>query len=488
MPAGLSQAELTLYRQGHAGQREGRPGEAIAAYRQLVSRRPDLADVWAELASLYALTGAWEHALAAYRHRLELRPGDALAWHNLAVLLQSLSRPAEAVVAFREALRLEPEIACAWYGLGCAHRRQAQHPEALSAFQQAVRFDPGFAQAWYRLGNLHEHQEECSDAIRAYRQAVRSKPAFAAAWYRLGVLCRDDGQIPQAIEALLAALRLKPHDTEAWVDLGITYSQQRNRKGVLDVYEELAILEPAAAEAFASHYVDKGSAAPEAARALPPSMPGAIAAGVWGGRSGCHPLAETWYEMGVAHRKQGDLAEALSDFVEAVRFDPDHGKSWFCLAALYRAANRLDEALHALREVVRLKPGLAVAWHDLATIQAQRGRHHKAMTAFRKVIELQPENVGAWLGLGRECIALEHDDGLANVLGRLRVLDAPSAERLAREYASAPRRPFAPSFPEPRPARKPEAIFRDASSFGAWLLAIDAPPMPLAHAGLGQTA
>ena len=238
---------------------------------------------------------------------------------------------------------------------------------------------------------------------------MRAKRDFAAAWYSLGVLCRDEGQLEQAMNAFLEALHFKPHDTDTWLGLGITYAKQRNRKGVLDVFEELALLDPTVAETFATQYVNNWPAAPETNLALPPAAP--RRAPVQGKRSGVHPLAETWYEMGVLHRREGKVGEAISDFVEAVRFDADHAKAWFCLSALYRAAGRIEEALSALREVVRVKPQLPAAWRDLAMIQAQRGQHHKAVKALGKVVQLQPEDAASWHALGRECIHVGDADG-----------------------------------------------------------------------------
>jgi tetratricopeptide (TPR) repeat protein len=488
--SGLSEAEVGLYRTGHTRGLEGRPAEAIAAYRQLIARRPEMADVWSELVSLYSVTRDWGQALAAARQLVQLRPEDALSWHNLAVLLQNHARPAEAIPAFREALRLDCQMSRAWHGLGCAHRAQGQHREALAAFQQAVRLDPDLAQAWYRLGSLHEHYEDFADAIRAYREAVRVKRDFAAAWYNLGVLHRDEGQLPQAMNAFLEALHFKPHDTDTWLGLGITYAKQRNRQGVLDVFEELAVLDPAVAEAFATQYVNNWPTAEETTLALPP--PAARRTPVHGKKTGIHPLAETWYEMGVLHRREGRSAEALSDFAEAVRFDPDHAKAWFSLAALYRVQNRVDDALAALREVVRLKPQVPAAWRDLATIQSQRGQHQKALKALGKVVQLQPEDAGAWCALGRECIAVDDADGLASVVTRLRSLEPVAAERLVLEHATAAARresvsavAVALASPAVVPAASAErnAPPKAASSFDTWLYSIDEPPFAPGSAG-----
>jgi Tfp pilus assembly protein PilF len=66
-------------------------------------------------------------------------------------------------------------------------------------------------------------------------------------------------------------------------------------------------------------------------------------------RESAHPLAETRYAIGAQNRKRGAALEAVSDFVEAVRFDPDHAKAWFSLAGLYETLGRPEDALCALR-------------------------------------------------------------------------------------------------------------------------------------------
>jgi tetratricopeptide (TPR) repeat protein len=176
--------------------------------------------------------------------------------------------------------------------------------------------------------------------------------------------------------------------------------------------------------------------------------------------------------MGVLHRKRGEAREAISGFLEAVRFDPDHAKAWLSLAALYRACGREADALDALRELLRLKPGLAAAWCDLGNLHARRGQHEKAGTAFRQAIQVKPEYAGAWLGLGRSCVALGNASGLAEVLHTLRTLAAPLADLLEREAGTPPRvaEPAQPaaSGPSARSSPRP-APPRTAASFEPWL-------------------
>jgi tetratricopeptide (TPR) repeat protein len=394
-------------------------------------------------------------------------PREGSAWCERALQLQRQERTAEAAEAYREALRLEPNRTLAWFGLGLALRRLGRQQEALAAYQQAVRVAPDFAQAWYRLGRLHEQQGEYPEAIHAYREAVRGEPDHAVAWYDLAILCREEGRLADAVEAFLATLRLKPRFTDAWLGLGISYAKQNNRPGILEVYQQLAGLDPATAEAFASQYVETRCEPV----APPPPAPAAPERPTSG--SALHPLAETWYEIGVLHRKQGRGAEAISDFLEAVRFDPNHAKAWWNLASLHRAGGNQAEALRALRELIRVKPKLAAAWCDLADLHAHRGQHDKAMKAFRRAVQAKPECAEAWWGLGRCCLALGHALGLAEVLERLRLLNPQLAQQLPGNAETALN--ASPLAGAPPPAQVPTArprIPSMAASFGPWLTSL----------------
>jgi tetratricopeptide (TPR) repeat protein len=265
---------------------------------------------------------------------------------------------------------------------------------------------------------------------------------------------------------------------------------------LLEVYQELAILDPGAAEAFATLYVDdlRDDRKGPSLRAVPP--PDRIDRRVLEGAP--HPLAGSWYEMGLLHRKQGRHAEALSDFLEAVRFDSGHGEAWREITALLRTHRPYEGALRALREVVRAKPKLAVAWHSLGLLQSRRGQHPKALKAFQQAVALAPRYVEAWCGLGAAAMAVGYERGLAAVRRTLWSLEPRAAEAFEAEFGlsrpavpfgamslavggasqggTAPTRaqapaPLPPGGPAKRAARA-EAVF----SFEAWLLSVRKSP------------
>src|SRR5262249_10084254 len=82
--------------------------------------RPDLAlESYGLGVALYD-QGKPEEAVAAYRKAIELKPDYAPAYFNLGTALYDLKRPGEAVAAHRKAIELKPDYPEAYNNLGVA--------------------------------------------------------------------------------------------------------------------------------------------------------------------------------------------------------------------------------------------------------------------------------------------------------------------------------------------------------------------------------
>src|SRR5262249_46017335 len=198
-----------------------------------------------------------------------------------------------------------PALGEAWRGLGAACQHTGQRGGARAAGRAALRLGPGRARTWFQLASLYEQGAEFDEAIAAYREAIRADRGHAPAWYNLAVLCREQGRLEDSVAAFLEAVRLRPRDPDAWFGLGAAYAAVGHRDGMIEVHNQLAILEPAAAEEFAATYLPTLSASPcersasiEAGRAV---RTGAAASPDSGGLR----MADAWHELGVMYRKQG---------------------------------------------------------------------------------------------------------------------------------------------------------------------------------------
>jgi protein O-mannosyl-transferase len=91
--------------------RFGKTAEAEAAYRDLIAKKPDNAEVWFDLGAFRNRTKDTEAAAACYRRAIELKPDYCRAWNNLGILLAKSGVFAEARFCFERALAVDPSNA-----------------------------------------------------------------------------------------------------------------------------------------------------------------------------------------------------------------------------------------------------------------------------------------------------------------------------------------------------------------------------------------
>ncbi len=159
--------------------REGRLGDADAAYRAVLDQHPDFQDCWAEYFELL---------------RRNRRLADALA---LADRATERFGPG----AFSHTLR------------GAALIELGRYPDALAALEQALEYDPGLAQAWHELGLAAHRLGHGSRALLALDRAFALEPHTATLKLR-GRVLRDAGRYVAAEVSFEGAAEAAEHDEQ----------------------------------------------------------------------------------------------------------------------------------------------------------------------------------------------------------------------------------------------------------------------------------
>lgn len=152
--------------QAIAAHKGGQLEHAEAAYRRILSGRPDDPDALNFLGMLRAQTGDAAEAAELLRRSVAADPKNPHGWLNLGNVLVILNRNEEARAAFVEATELAPDLAMAWFNLGVCLGRCKQPQEAASALHRALKIEPGHIPAYeslavvlHRLGNYEEAAE-----------------------------------------------------------------------------------------------------------------------------------------------------------------------------------------------------------------------------------------------------------------------------------------------------------------------------------------
>jgi tetratricopeptide (TPR) repeat protein len=217
-------------------------GDARGAFPGLASLArayPDAPVFQSTYARALKDTGRVQQAVAIYRRLVSRWPDDAAMYHDLAVAAMAAGMPDESTRAEQAALALEPSNPAAANGLGLMLIEQGNRAGAIDAFERAVRGDPGNATFWTNLGNARRDAGDLARAEEAYRQALAADPRSADAANGMGVLLVQAKRAPEAIRWFEQALAGTPAFVEARLNLGIAYQEIGNRDKAMETYRRV---------------------------------------------------------------------------------------------------------------------------------------------------------------------------------------------------------------------------------------------------------
>ena len=103
-------------------------------------------------------------------------------------------------------------------------------------------------------------------------------------------------------------------------------------------------------------------------------------------------LAKAYNRRGLANVEIGRYAEAVRDFTEVIRFNPDVAGYYDNRQNALRQLGRLDEALRDANTAVRLAPGYTFVLRGRANIYDDMGRRDLAIADFTRAIALDAKD------------------------------------------------------------------------------------------------
>lgn len=98
--------------------------------------------------------------------------------------------------------------------------------------------------------------------------------------------------------------------------------------------------------------------------------------------------------------KQGRFDEAIENYRQALRVEPNFAVPHYSLGNLFMAQGKLDEAARHYLEAVRIDPDYAEAHNNLGNLLARRGELGNAIRYYRRALELSPARSEIHFNLG----------------------------------------------------------------------------------------
>jgi len=139
---------------------------------------------------------------------------------------------------------------------------------------------------------------------------------------------------------------------------------------------------------------------------------------------------------GAACNSIGRYQEAIEDYKQAIRINPDYAEAHYNLGVAYGELGRNQEAIDSFKQAIRIKQaarfniGLAEAHYNLGIIYGKLGRDQEAIESFKQAIKIKPDYVEAHCILGAAYLEIGDKEAALEEYKILKTLDAEKANEL----------------------------------------------------------
>lgn len=110
------------------------------------------------------------------------------------------------------------------------------------------------------------------------------------------------------------------------------------------------------------------------------------------GRQILNRLATAYNNRGVAYRLKANYGQAIDDFNEALRLEPDYASAFNNRGVAYRNMGDVDHAIADYDQAIRLKPDYLAAYYNRGLALAEKREYGKAIADFTIILRDDPKN------------------------------------------------------------------------------------------------
>jgi tetratricopeptide (TPR) repeat protein len=142
-------------------------------------------------------------------------------------------------------------------------------------------------------------------------------------------------------------------------------------------------------------------------------------------------FAAAYYNLGLLYSAEGDFDDAATQFQETLKNGEDDAKTHNNLGTALRRQGRLDDAIIQYQAALKLDPGHAPAHYNLGNVLLQDGRVNDAILEYEAALKLKPDNVMVQNNVARTIWTLATSPDAVTRNGANAVAFAQTANQLA---------------------------------------------------------
>ena len=146
--------------------------EALATYKAVLARKPELVRVHADLGQLYLMMDDFKNARLHFAKAIEFGSNSAIIHGQLGYINLIEHGAFSAISAYQQAVTLEPDNIQWQQGLLAALTQAKMYPAAMAMLEQLLHSRPNDANLWLNKAALSLSVNNSSDALVALEMAI----------------------------------------------------------------------------------------------------------------------------------------------------------------------------------------------------------------------------------------------------------------------------------------------------------------------------
>jgi tetratricopeptide (TPR) repeat protein len=286
----------------------------------LIVQFPDSVDLLLERGNLefdrYGYDVAMNDAAKAFRidsNNVEARMLYAEVLNNRET--RTFQDVATAQYNYKVVVKKQPKNIRALIGLAATYSYQQDFDKTFQYVNEALRIDPKYRNAYVLKGTTYRQIGNMELAKSSYQTAIQQDPEFFEAYFFLGQIYQSEND-PLCIEYFTTAMELKPEYTEIKYQLAFSKQMHGQLDGAVELYREMAadtvdfyinrgLFHQGYIKQFELNEIDSAIYYYKSALKTEPRH------------------VESWHNLGLCYKEQGDKTKALQSFAKALQYNPD---------------------------------------------------------------------------------------------------------------------------------------------------------------------
>ncbi|QSJ20178.1 tetratricopeptide repeat protein [Nostoc sp. UHCC 0702] len=391
--------------------------QAVAEYRQVISRQPQLIDVRLQLGKILQIMGLEKEALEIYEKALLLSENEATQNHIKGLIAVCRGESQKAIIAFNLAAALEPDKVVHWLALAQVHQEKENPIGTLSALEQVLSINPDDLvaliysyDALMAVGDIQTAREQLNRAIALAGDDLRVLQRQIDQRCQMRLVSGQEGKLTKKMISSL--LRQAPDGAEAHKSLAYYHILRGDWAQGVEVLAEFTAEHPNHPYGWyyygrclfdTGEYQKAAQMMGKAYHLYPDDCE------IYRGLCEIlpiepHPLPLSYEEKGV--RGEGSKTTLASIVEEMLRRFPERWSVWATAGrVLVEHFKEFERGCQVSEHGTQLQPQLADAWLRHGRVLALALKHQQAVEALEKGWELLPAGgylqsvpAAVWLG------------------------------------------------------------------------------------------